>query len=122
MRLPRVRFSIKWMMFAVAVLALIMGAARMALLSVRYRMAANEYAVLEAFLRQVRGLEIDNDKKLDESARLSGGRPSVEVEEARAASARESERAINHFARLRRKYERAAWYPWLSVEPDRPWP
>jgi len=110
------------MMSAVAVLALIMGGSRMAWLSARYRKAAAEYASREALARQVRGLQVDNDKSLDDLALLLGGKPSVEADEARAASATESERTIDRFARLRRKYERAAHYPWLSVEPDRPWP
>ncbi len=34
----------------------------------------------------------------------------------------EGRRAVAHFERLRRVYERAARYPWLLVEPDPPEP
>jgi hypothetical protein len=32
----------------------------------------------------------------------------------------EGRRTVEHFARLRKKYERGAAYPWLPLEPDRP--
>ncbi len=34
----------------------------------------------------------------------------------------EGRRAVVYFARLKKKYERAAAYPWLPLEPDPPYP
>jgi len=108
----------KGMMLAAAVLALTMGGSRMAWLSARYRKAAKEYASKEVLARQVRRLDVENDKSQDELARLLGRKPSVEEAEARAASAREFQHTIDHFADLRRKYERAAARPWLAVDAE----
>jgi hypothetical protein len=117
-RLARVRFTIKRMMLAVAVLSLIMGGSRMAWLSVRYHRAARYYATLERFFRQVQRLAQDNAASPDELALLMGSNPLIENKLARAAAAMTFQHTGDYYAALRRKYERAAVCPWFPVGED----
>ena len=91
MRLPRVRFSVRRLMIMVAVVAL--SSAVLGQLSLRYRQQARFYAESEAYWRKA-----------------AIGAPISQ-------QARYKDR-VNYFARLRQKYEHAARYPWLPVEPD----
>jgi hypothetical protein len=115
---PRVRFTIKRMMVAVAILGLIMGGSRMAWLSIRYRRAAQYYATLERFFRQVQRLAQENVKSQDELALLVGSSPLLENKLARTAAAVTFQHTGDYYAALRRKYERAAFCPWFPVGED----
>lgn len=102
MRLPRFRFSLRWVMVAVAVAGVVFW-----LLKRResFQVLAHQYAIIansdtcnvppllgtDAFHRWEEGQELDRQ-----------GRES--------------------YVRLSLKYERAARYPWLPVTPDRPAP
>jgi hypothetical protein len=110
MRLPRVRFTIRGMMVAVAVAAGLMagsiGLARLRLLSSDYRARAEQHAGIEETLRHIIASD-ESDTPVD----ISPG--------AGLRSRRFTARAVADYeAALRRKYERAARYPWLRVEPD----
>jgi hypothetical protein len=99
MRLPRVRFTIWRMMVAVAVLAVLLAsvvwAARMAWLSKSYRGHAFSLGLIEA--DTTRSLTLTMGKRGKAKLR----------------------RYQEYFRSLRLKYEHAARYPWLPVEPDR---
>jgi hypothetical protein len=110
MRLPRVRFTVRRLMIVVAVAAGLMaawvGLARLRLLSSDYRARAEQHAGIEETLRRI----VASDGA-DAPVDISPG-PGLR-------SRRFTARAVaEHEAALRRKYERAARYPWLPVEPD----
>jgi hypothetical protein len=119
MRLPRVRFTIKRMLLAIAVLALLMFGVRMAWLSTVYRRAAARHRNREAVLREIVRLMRDNEEKANEIF----GRTLTPEEKAQQTSRNQSDDAgIEYYSQMRRKYDRAAARPWLAVEPDPPWP
>ena len=68
MRLPRVRFTIKRAMLAVAVLALIMGGARVAWLRDAYRKAAAHYAAMEKLQREFQRFTVEDAAAEEELA------------------------------------------------------
>jgi hypothetical protein len=111
MRLPRVRFTIKRMMFGMVVLALIMGGCRRAWLSSRYRDAAKNCATLELWCRSAQRFSQGNATSQDELVLLLLG-PLGEDKVARAAAARGFQQTTAHYAALRRKYQEAAAWPW----------
>jgi hypothetical protein len=121
-RIPRVRFTIKRMMLATAVLALVMGCCKMAWLSSRYRKAAQFSASIESMFRQLRRVTDGDDKSRDDLALFLGLGPIVEDKVVRTAADRGFQKTVDYYAALRRKYERAAAWPWLAVEPDSPEP
>lgn len=98
MRLPRPRFTVRRMMLAVALLAVLLGADKLRQQSAQYRERAEECAIYETDSRGVLMDEGDPDR--------------------RVFLAREAE----YYSRLKAKYERAARYPWLPVKPDSPEP
>lgn len=106
MRRTGPRFTVGRMMIAVALAALILGAAgeyrRLSLASARFRALADEHADAEQILRGMRP-----DAPIDVSP--GPGLPSVRF----TASA-----VADHEASLRHKYERAARFPWRSVARD----
>jgi hypothetical protein len=112
MRMPRA--TIRRMMAAVAVVAVLMGAwvglARLRRISAAYHALAEEHAGVEETLRRMIATE-GADSPVDISP--GPGLPSIRFT-AQAAAAHEAE--------LRRKYERAARYPWMPVGPDSPMP
>ena len=99
MRLPLVRFTLRWMMAAVAIAALAAGAMRMGRRSPEYREAAEEHAICEDFYR----LALANESRMDD--------PSYPA----TCRAR-----LDYHRIMREKYEFAARYPWLPVAPDPP--
>jgi hypothetical protein len=110
MRPARVRFTVVRMMVMVAVAAGLMtawvGHARLRLLSSNYRARAEQHAGIEETLRRI----VASDGA-DAPVDISPG-PGLR-------SRRFTARAVaEHEAALLRKYERAARYPWLRVEPD----
>jgi hypothetical protein len=117
MRLPRMTTR-RWMV-VVAVVAMALGGYFYAVTLKRsrdnYLEMARLYSGFEAYAREIlaRGelpyLHIERED----------GRHSPEDQrDFREAMLRE----IDHYAALARKYERAARYPWLPVEPDLPEP
>ena len=110
MRLPRVRFTLRGLMIVVAVMAGLMaawiGLARLKLLASDYRARAEQHAGIEATLRRI----IASDGA-DAPVDISPG-PGLRSRRFTAWA------VAKHEAALRCKYERAARYPWLRVEPD----
>lgn len=155
MRLPRVRFTVRRMMIAVAVVAIALGiafgVARLKRRRDAYLIKTASFASLESFEIRFRKSDLDYAqwaRSMAEKERLFLKRMPTEPgglvpEEMRAASAalfaeladghtqeaatslQKAElgaRRAHYFGRLKRKYERAAFYPWLPVVPDPPEP
>ena len=98
MKLPPVRFTVRSMMAAVAVVALVLWTGRLLWLSATY-------------LARVRKIK----------PRIEAPRTSAWGRERPPVISRPSARLI--WARaMANKYQCAAWHPWLSVEPDSPPP
>jgi hypothetical protein len=115
-----VRFTIKRVMLATAVLALVMGSCKMAWLSSRYRKAAQFSAAMESMFRQLRRVTAGNDRWRDDLALFLGLGPIVKDRSVRTAADRGFQKSVDYYAALRRKYERAAAWPWLAVEAHPP--
>jgi hypothetical protein len=101
MPIPRVRFTVRRIMAAVAAVALIAGGLRMRGLSVAYRELADSNTTNEEFYRVAL------------SGRFKLGHPSYE---------RTFRDRLVYHQLMRKKYDRAARYPWLPVWPDPPEP
>jgi hypothetical protein len=122
MRLPRVRFTIGRAMAAVAVLALIMGGARIAWLRDRYRKAAAYYAAMENLQRTIQRSTVESAAAEEELLLAFDQKVSADDKQQAAAEAKAMQPLIDYYAALKRKYERAAARPWLPVDPDPPPP
>ena len=110
--MPRARFTIRRMMVAVAIVALLLGG------DVLRRKRSGYLARADA--EAARELESRAKVKVYEGAIETSAAPSVaEGYRHRVEMYRDE---ANHHGRLRRKYARAARYPWLPVEPDPPEP
>ena len=103
MRIPRVRFTVRGMMVAVAVFALLSASGQ---LRERYEGLRDRYELMGVMHAAHEILERD------------GG---VDVFSGFGLVKPNAQRAAYH-AEMRRKYERAARSPWLPVEPDPPEP
>jgi hypothetical protein len=95
MRLPRVRFKLRWLMVAVAVLAAAAGAVEVSRRSTRFRQRSYTHMM----------------RALTEWCTSSGPRETAWRERLRV-----------HDLAMQAKYERAALSPWHYVEPDPPEP
>ena len=102
MRWPRVRFTVRWTMVAVAVVGLLLASAIMLRRSREFGSRAEEQADFEAG-----SLEYADDARGER-----GDRQRVERGELMAT----------YHRGLKLKYERAARFPWLPVAPDPPEP
>jgi hypothetical protein len=142
MRLPRVRFSVRMMMIAVAIAALTLGANDVRLRRERYlALRSNHDWSARGRLRLAESHASVAAQNEREAARMLAAISSirdptrVHLEynvriasniEAAAATERAAEQKCRTQARyhdaLRIKYERAARYPWILVEPDPPEP
>jgi hypothetical protein len=114
MRLPRVRFTVRWLMVAVAIVALAFPLFRMARFYRMHLHAALSHREWEKF----HALELKN-------VALTEYAPSVSPQRRREMTEQSISRARNrqrYHAELKRKYERAATHPWDPVEPDPPMP
>jgi hypothetical protein len=125
MRLPRVRFTMRVMLIAVAGVALLMGGLRLLWLRNAYQKAAMAHAAYENLARTLQRM-VENEGK-DERELLTAFGMEVEpeskaIKEQRAADARTNQRTAEYHAALKHKYERAASRPWLSLPPDPPPP
>ena len=104
MRLPRVRFTVRRMMIAVAIAGALLGLLAYARglqdRSADYQRLATEHQ-FQSFLLTgymvTNGTNNETSRKFDSELR-------------------------SHHDRIRFKYERAARYPWLPVDPDPPEP
>jgi hypothetical protein len=132
MRVPRVKFSVRRMILAVASLAILMGVtrevsrlrrlsqgyARRAVLAGReergWRQALIDRIASEADARQRSIALLAKDPDLAGEWALEASTCAEEVEETRAILA--------HFVALHQKYQRAASHPWDTVAPDPPEP
>lgn len=98
MLLPRPRFSLRWLMVAVAVAGVLIHTERRR----------------QLFLGRVREIElaqyIHEDRNHDEAGTWTGSDLARWL------------RKQSHYDALKVKYERAARYPWLPVVPDPPEP
>ena len=102
MRLPRVRFTVRRMMVAVAVVALIQAGENLRRRSRDYAARADNYAV-ELTL-----------------GGASEPRPAITAEE--ILSERRNAERLRYCSAMEQKYRNAARRPWLRVEPDPPPP
>jgi hypothetical protein len=133
MRLPRVRFTVRRMMIAVAVVAVLIGvglhverAIRFSRLSTNYVEFAAMYAEYESILRK----RERNHRELAERERESADKfqRSSSVELWRRLAQEDTDRAdkfkslAEYHSRMKAKYQAAARRPWLDVEPDPPRP
>jgi hypothetical protein len=98
--IPRFRFTLRWMMVGVAItaLAIIVGrwGAEMIRISRGHERWAMRHGIVERYA-------------VEAAAKEAAHRPELTAKAA-------------HHASMRQKYERAARYPWLAVEPDPPGP
>jgi hypothetical protein len=108
----RVRFTLRGLMIVVAVVAGLMaawiGLARLRLLSSGYRARAEQHAGIEGTLRRIIASE-GADALVD-----------ISPEPGHRSRRFTAQAVAKHEAALCRKYERAARYPWLPLEPDPP--
>ena len=146
MRLPRVRLTVRWLMVAIAITALALGGIMMGRKRGEYLQRARVFGMIE---EEARALveELHSEK---ESAEILARFERQAIEEHRTepdpflrppipladlhpekyeAQAKEAiretvsaQRMIEYASAMRRKYERAARYPWLPVAPDPPPP
>jgi hypothetical protein len=107
MRLPRVRFTVRRMMVAVAIVALLAGVGRAYHRHVRFKEIAFEHDFKAHPFHC--GMAIPDESNI------------AEWKEWRERRNRESKMETYH-AQMFDKYERAARLPWLFVEPDPPEP
>ena len=142
MRVPRIKFTIAWMMLGVGLLALFMCAwhSRMVSLRRRYQIAATHYSTWEVALRAREHAFLNEKDRADDEERRSaevfssaesdpwrdtGLRADFEKIASRRCAicrqiVRKYQQDINATIALRRNYERAAARPWLLWNPDPP--
>lgn len=111
MRLPGVRFTVRGMMIAVAVIALVVGGGITWARQRAYKRMASAYAVRQTALEKGVGRWLARERR----RKLEGLPLDCGLE---GPYYRRSEKEVQWNALLRRKYERAAARPWLPVEPD----
>ncbi len=134
MRLPRPRFTVRRMMIAVAVVALLVGSEMTRRRWAYFRAIAHSYAGAEEFDRFLLGggtaiVRMEDGQVSEIHGPLSfrsgaegGGSIEVTGDPSPGYDAESLRRRADYHAQLRRKYERAARYPWLAVVPDPPKP
>ena len=110
MRLPRMTTR-RWMV-VVAIVAFVIAGEQMRRASARYRLRAESHALREADLRR------EAEKWRGVQPWVFGGLRGQEARDVMLLP-----EFVEYHARFGRgKYERAARYPWLPVEPDPPEP
>jgi hypothetical protein len=105
------RFTTRRLMVLVAMAAVCMGLTVTLQRRQRYLVLAEQYAAKEKFCRAYQSLSPLSKGFVVTDTNRSGEIISV----TRVAE-------LERYAHLRKKYERAARYPWLSVPPDPPAP
>ncbi len=140
MRVPRFRFTMRWLLVAVAIVALVCGAEALRRRRSIYRREQSAWSRLknwaardverydrweEQSLRGMREMQAlyERFRELDGArrARDESRRQSEEAAEYHGRAVRERA-LIQYYSRMEAKYERAARYPWLPVTPDPPDP
>jgi hypothetical protein len=136
MPLPRLRFTVRQLMLAVAVAALLTGGIVLARRSAHYRREAEFHSRAAARLRAEQRSKASTARAGREQAEMwtrrardAGSKTAAQAVEDTApgiapyeAAARAAGATADNHDLLARKYERAARYPWLPVEPDPPQP
>jgi hypothetical protein len=102
MKCPRPRFTVRWMMVAVAMVAVLLGGELMR----RRRAACLERLAWLAKHEKILAASKPEEEREIASLYLKHGKQ-MGVEE-----------ALEEIARQRRRYEYAASHPWLPVPPD----
>lgn len=117
LRPARMRFTVRRMMIAVALVAVLMASAielpRLWVLRRQYLGLAEKYGYWE--IRLNGSVAIRQDLSYYSTSQPRGPEPSP----ARLAEMKDQ---AAYYARQRAKYEHAARYPWLTVAPDEPVP
>jgi len=129
MRIPRLRFTIRLLMIAVAIVGVFLTAARLVYLWRHYQALAAMHASKEVnYVRQAQGAERRQDWCARQATIANLQSASVRgstwerLATSSGAIAHDLRRLAAHESRLKRTYERAARHPWLPVEPDPPEP
>jgi hypothetical protein len=102
MRLPRLRFTLRLMMVAVAVVALLLSAEALRRRSIAFEREA-EKCKAQAFIYRAMAQKLERVSARDHDPTL-------------AQDAKLKWQVVAHFERMERKYQRAVARPWLSVE------
>lgn len=108
------RFTLRRLMLAVAIASAVLAASveigRLRRASAAYRQKAQEHAAIAETLKGI--------------IAASGPSSPIDISPGEGLRSKRftAKQVANHEARLAAKYERAARYPWLSVEPDPPEP
>ena len=110
MRVPRVRFTVRTLMVLVAVVAIILGGMILRQRAASYRQRAAQFGWVATGLRQSAA---SGNAAFLHPTPTGPGTPMTQAMSLRWAE---------YYAGLRAKYEHAALYPWLPVEPDPPEP
>lgn len=125
MRLPRVRFTLRGMLIAVAGIALAMGGLRLLWLRNVHRNAAQAHAAYENLARTLQRT-VEDERKAERELKIGFGMKvepeSDAVKAKRAADAKVNQKTAEYHAALKYKYERAAGRPWVRIAPDPPPP
>jgi hypothetical protein len=134
MRLTRVRFTVRRLTVAVAIIAILCGVGlqirrsiRLSRLSTEYAQVGARYAEFESTWRQgershrERGEEL---RKLVDDPRQGVGGPEFwrRLAKGETDEAEKLKTLAEFHASMKAKYQAAARRPWLDVEPDPPWP
>jgi hypothetical protein len=139
MRLPRVRFTIRSMMVAVAALALLIGADRLLRRSTRYREMVSHFGQLETASRNLQRTAERSSQRHTEWARsqVEGWGPFNDDQHRASVVAQTKDwveagylrqeatayaAEADWYSQLRRQYERAASHPWEPLAPHPPRP
>jgi signal recognition particle GTPase len=119
MRVPRVRFTVRRLMIAVAIVAGLLGTTRayqMLGLTLYHRKQAVLFGLAESdALREYAAHQM----RVAEAKRQVGATARDE-ESKHIALAENARKRAAYFTAMRRKYESVATRPWESVEPDPP--
>src|SRR6185312_13919024 len=122
MRIPRVRFTIRLLMIAVAVVSAFLTIARLVYLWRHYEALAAMHASKEVtYVRQAQGYERKHDwcaQKATLEPPSARGSTWERLATSSGAMAHDLRRLAAYESRLKRKYEHAARHPWLLVTPD----
>jgi hypothetical protein len=113
MRSPRVRFTVRRVMVAVAVAAVILGTERLAKRRAEYGRQAEHHEATLGILALVRGEGVYPYCGLG----ITGIPLRYDAETAPLHA-----RCVSYHTRMMRKYRRAMWLPWLAAGPDPPLP
>ena len=139
MRLPRVRFTIRRMMVAVAVLAMLISADQLHRRSTRYRKMASLFGQLETASRdRQRTAERSSLQRSERAKSWVAGWGPFNDDQHRASVVAQTKDWIeagylrqeatvyaaeaDWYSQSRQQYEHAASYPWEPLAPHPPWP